>query len=678
MAIYHCSVSTVGRSAGRSAVAAAAYRAAEKMQDKRTGEIHDYTRKQGVKYSEIIAPKDAPAWTLERESLWNAAEAAESRKNSTVAREITVALPCELGPDARYQLAAEFAEHLSDRYGVVVDMNIHHPKKQSAKDRPKGTLNYHAHLLMTTRRITPDGFTEKTRELDVKTSGEIEHIRAAWADHANRALNNSYKGFLYGSRIDHRTLKEQGIDRVPTKHMGPAATAMERRGIKTDKGRWNRRVAALHRARNRAAREAIREERRIENNVAVYVRAQEKMETAALLAQVQKPKAPSQVMHQAHDQAQQIHAEIHAPKQPVQAQEQRRQGNAGGLGAAPPVQGAERPEAAVQQGAALPNHQPDLKAQEPKQPKKPEPRHVFKPESIKMLDSKSREQVQEQFEQRQRRAVKEQGLARFLEKRPEWQEWHQGREDYAAERRVFAQDRQADKMVRDAFKVQESALAQDWKSFDERLEKVGALERTRYAIGTGALAKEEKELAARKVALENDKRKNFDPGQLAHMQRVKEMTALARKVAAERKRAGLGGKRKANFEKEYAEFKAKAVKTWAKEVSAWDSYKTHRAQAEAAPAKVQEQPTKAPELTAQADTAKGKTTPEEKMLAEKARLLTVAEAARKAGPAQYRERMEAEKQAKAVEAAYLRTLTPYEQFQYKQRQEKAKSRGRGR
>lgn len=676
MAIYHCSVSTVGRSAGRSAVAAAAYRAAEKMQDKRTGEIHDYTRKEGVKYSEIIAPKDAPAWARERESLWNAAEAAENRKNSTVAREITVALPCELGPEARYQLAAEFAQTLSERYGIVVDMNIHHPKRQSAKDRPKGTLNYHAHLLMTTRRISPEGFTEKTRELDVKTSGEIEHIRAAWADHANRALNDSYKGFLYGSRIDHRSLKAQGIDRLPTKHLGPAATAMERRGIKTDKGRWNRRVAALHSARNRAARQVAAEERHLE----AVVRRQEKWETAALLAQVQKPEAPRQVMHQAHDQAQQIHA----PKQQqtttkAKATEARRQDNAGGLGAAPPVQGAERPEAAVQQGAALPNHQPDLKAQEQLR---------FNQEIRQWLDKKTPEAVEMEFEKR--KAERTPDLARFLAKRPEWQEWHQGREEYQNEKKQYGADAAATKAIQKAQQLRESAFDADVASHNRRVDGMSAFEKAQFKVGFGDLAKEKAELEKRKQEILEDKRKKVEPAGRAQKQRQQRMTELARRVAAERKLAGLGGggKSRAQFEKEYEDYKQKAAEGWAKEVNAWKNYKSDRAMTDAAkaqeqptkaavaqerptPAKVQEPPTKAQEQPAQADTAKGKATPEEKMLAEKARLLAVAKTAKT-----YQEKLGAERQAKEVEKAYLRTLTPVEQFKYKQRQEKSRGRGR--
>src|SRR3546814_3799934 len=87
MASFHLAVKAIGRSAGRSATAAAAYRAGVEITDERTGLVHDYTRKQGVEHSELMLPTDAPEWAAARERLWNAAELAETRKNATVARE---------------------------------------------------------------------------------------------------------------------------------------------------------------------------------------------------------------------------------------------------------------------------------------------------------------------------------------------------------------------------------------------------------------------------------------------------------------------------------------------------------------------------------------------------------------------------------------------------------------
>ena len=90
---YHCSVKPVSRSAGRSVVAAAAYRLGECLHDERYATVHDYTRRRGVECAFTVAPADAPEWAHNPEGLWNAAERAETRKNSTVAREVELALP---------------------------------------------------------------------------------------------------------------------------------------------------------------------------------------------------------------------------------------------------------------------------------------------------------------------------------------------------------------------------------------------------------------------------------------------------------------------------------------------------------------------------------------------------------------------------------------------------------
>lgn len=220
MAIYHLSVKTVSRSAGRSATAAAAYRAGVELVCKSTGVIHDYTRKGGVVATTIVAPLDAPKWATDRTELWNRAEEAEKRKNSTVAREFEVALPEELTPAERKRLAVNFAAALVKRHGFVADVAIHAPGKDG-DDR-----NHHAHILVTTRRIGADGFGAKTRELDEKKSKEVEGWRKCWAEMTNDALERAG----HGVRVDHRSLEAQGIERLPTFHLGPKATAIERRG----------------------------------------------------------------------------------------------------------------------------------------------------------------------------------------------------------------------------------------------------------------------------------------------------------------------------------------------------------------------------------------------------------------------------------------------------------------
>ena len=221
VAIYHLSVKTISRSAGRSATAAAAYRAGVEITDERTGEVHDYRRKGGVEYAELVLPVGAPEWSADRAALWNAAEQAETRKNSTVAREFEIALPAELSARKRKQLALDFARELVDAHDCAADVAIHAPS------RGGDSRNHHAHILLTTRRLTPKGFTEKTRELDSKATGPelVTQWRQRFAMLQNQRLHDA--GLFVQVRSG--SLEAQGIDREPTQHLGPAATGYERR-----------------------------------------------------------------------------------------------------------------------------------------------------------------------------------------------------------------------------------------------------------------------------------------------------------------------------------------------------------------------------------------------------------------------------------------------------------------
>lgn len=183
MAIFRLEVKPIRRSEGRDARAAAAYRTATRIGP------HDYTRRRGVEYVELFAP--AISGTKDRVALWNQAEDAERRKNSVVAREVLIALPHELPPTDQIALTRALAGWLVSRYRVAVDAAIHAPR-QGHDER-----NHHAHLLMTTRRVSYAGLGEKTRELDDnRTTGprEIEAIRAAWCAMVN----------AYGFNLDHR------------------------------------------------------------------------------------------------------------------------------------------------------------------------------------------------------------------------------------------------------------------------------------------------------------------------------------------------------------------------------------------------------------------------------------------------------------------------------------------
>ena len=257
MAIYHASTKPIARSSGRSAVAAAAYRAGQELVDERTGLVHDYTRKGGVVSAEAVL---ADGSTVDRSELWNAAEFAEKRKDSRTAREWIVALPAELDAPGRAALAREFGVELAKRYGVGVDIAVHMP------DREGDNRNHHAHILTTTREIRrgDDGqllLGAKTiielSDTDRRKMGlgaaaeEVKIIRGLWEELANGALERAGRS----ERIDGRSLEAQGVDREPTTHLGQMATDMERRGIATDRGAGNRQAAA-----NNAERDQVRGE----------------------------------------------------------------------------------------------------------------------------------------------------------------------------------------------------------------------------------------------------------------------------------------------------------------------------------------------------------------------------------------------------------------------------------
>ena len=124
--------------------------------------------------SGILAPADAPDWAQDPAQLWNAAEAAETRKNSVVAREFLVSLPHELTDEQRADLARDLTAHLVDRFGFAAMFAIHAPDKK-ADER-----NHHVHILATTRRMEPSGLGAKTRELDDRKTGAVEEVRAKW------------------------------------------------------------------------------------------------------------------------------------------------------------------------------------------------------------------------------------------------------------------------------------------------------------------------------------------------------------------------------------------------------------------------------------------------------------------------------------------------------------------
>lgn len=206
MAIYHFDASVISRSKGRSATAAAAYRTAEVINDHRTGEVHDYTRKGGVLHTEIIAPDHAPAWVHDRSSLWNAVEDAERRKDAQVAREVRVALPSELTLEQNADLVRAFVQEQFVARGMIADVALHAPGREGDQ------RNHHAHIMLTTREIGPEGFGAKNRDWNAKEL--LVDWRGSWAEHVNDTLERCD----IHERVDHRTLVAQREDALSLAH----------------------------------------------------------------------------------------------------------------------------------------------------------------------------------------------------------------------------------------------------------------------------------------------------------------------------------------------------------------------------------------------------------------------------------------------------------------------------
>lgn len=228
MALYSLSTKPISRKAGRSSVAAAAYRSGARLVDERTGVEHDYTRKRGVEHVELVAPEGINIDSSQ--VLWNRAEAAENRRDGRTAREVLIALPAELDAGQRTELAQAITRDLVERYGVAAELAIHAP------DRDGDKRNHHAHVLITTRRLNHDGFGVKS-QLEMsdtqlkkhglpKSADELKNLRERWANLQNAALERAG----VDARVDHRSQADQGSGRVAQIHQGSYATQMIRQG----------------------------------------------------------------------------------------------------------------------------------------------------------------------------------------------------------------------------------------------------------------------------------------------------------------------------------------------------------------------------------------------------------------------------------------------------------------
>jgi hypothetical protein len=231
MAIFSMRMQVIGRSAGRSATAAAAYRSGEQLTDERTGQVHDYTGKSDIYASEILKPENAPDRLRDRATLWNEVEQVEKRKDAQLSREVMVALPVELSHEQKESLIREYVQAEFVSQGMIADIGCH----------DFDSHNPHAHIMLTMRSVDEDGFGKKRRDWNKRA--EIERHRRAWAESVNKALEQAG----YDERIDHRSLKEQGIDREPQIHLGAKVLEMEARGIQTRVGDESRRISKVNR-----------------------------------------------------------------------------------------------------------------------------------------------------------------------------------------------------------------------------------------------------------------------------------------------------------------------------------------------------------------------------------------------------------------------------------------------
>jgi Ti-type conjugative transfer relaxase TraA len=232
MAIYHLHVKVIGRKAGSSAVASAAYRSASRLGDDRLDRSHDFSAKRGVVHSEVMLPEEAPDAWRERERLWNDVEAFEVRKDAQLAREVEFALPREMTQAQGVELARDFVASEFVDQGMVADLNVHWDMAEDGSPKP------HAHVMLTMRSVDENGFGPKVR--DWNRTEMVELWRERWAELANARLAE----LDIDARIDHRSFAAQGIALEPQSQIGAPAQRIEAEGIEAaDRGDMHREIA---------------------------------------------------------------------------------------------------------------------------------------------------------------------------------------------------------------------------------------------------------------------------------------------------------------------------------------------------------------------------------------------------------------------------------------------------
>lgn len=257
MALYSFQAKQCSRGKGQSCVNSASYISGQKLYCEYLGQTFDYTNKGGIEYTEIMLPENAPPEYLDRQTLWNAVENVEKNKSAQLAYTFIIALQNELTLEENISLAREFVENNFVKRGMIADLAIHAPDPDSG-----GIPNPHFHVMCPIRPLNDDGtWGQKQRReylLDEnggrmkKPTGEyifnavattdwgspdtLNEWRKNWADMVNDVFIR--KGL--DCRIDHRSYEELGIQQIPTIHEGPSVRAMEKKGIRTRKGDFNR------------------------------------------------------------------------------------------------------------------------------------------------------------------------------------------------------------------------------------------------------------------------------------------------------------------------------------------------------------------------------------------------------------------------------------------------------
>lgn len=206
-AFFHLHVGWLQRADGKNAIAAAAYRAAERLDNPKSDKgFSDFRHKENRTLStQIFVPKDAPNWAHDRNQLWQMVEDSERRKDNKLAIEIEFALPFEIPLEKRAELIAAMAAIYVAK-GLVVDVAVH---TDEAGDNP------HVHMLMTTRPLTEDGFSS-TKLKGYDQQGFVYAARKNWETVGNGYLATAGSAL----KLDSRSYAERGLDKKPDRHRG--------------------------------------------------------------------------------------------------------------------------------------------------------------------------------------------------------------------------------------------------------------------------------------------------------------------------------------------------------------------------------------------------------------------------------------------------------------------------